>query len=357
MTKKITVRLGRRSYSIYIGVCDAELEAIASGRSILAVTDENVVKAGHFDNVLEHLSSADRIGAITLKPGERVKTFATVGDICSFAALNGFDRQSLFVAVSGGVGGDLTGFAASMFMRGVEFIQAPTTLLAMVDSSVGGKTGCNLPCGKNLVGAFHQPRAVFIDPGCLATLPAKELRNGLAEVIKYGMILDGDFFDMLESEGKNLLDGYDRELHTRVIERCCKLKAQVVADDEHEGGLRAILNFGHTFGHAVEKLTRYRTAHGAAVSIGMALAGRFALERGEFTKGDFERMIKLLQTLGLPTALPANLDPEEVTAAMRNDKKAVNGVIRLILPTRIGEVKIVDDTDEKRLAKFLKGCV
>ena len=357
MTKKITVRLGKRSYPIYIGSCGGELEALADGRSILAVTDENVVKAGHFDNALEHLSSADRIGAITLKPGEKVKTFATVGDICSFAALNGFDRQSLFVAVSGGVGGDLTGFAASMFMRGVEFVQAPTTLLAMVDSSVGGKTGCNLACGKNLVGAFHQPRAVFISPDCLGTLPLRELRNGLAEVVKYGMILDEKFFQMLNSEGKNLLDGHDRELYSRVIAHCCRLKAQVVAADEREGGLRAILNFGHTFGHAVEKLTSYRTAHGAAVSIGMALAGRFAFERGDFAAKDLEQMLKLLKTLGLPTTLPATVDPEAVAVAMRGDKKSLNGAIRLILPTRIGEVKMADDIDEKQLVKFLKGCV
>lgn len=355
---RVRVKLGRRSYWIYIGGLGSssrELERVSSGRGVLLITDANVEKTGVVEDVLERLSCASELGLIVLKPGERTKTLGAVGDITGFAARNHYDRRSCFVALSGGVGGDLTGFAAGIYKRGVDFVQIPTTLLAMVDSSVGGKTGADLPEGKNLVGLFHQPSAVFIDPAFLHTLPGREWRNGLAEVIKYGIIRDGEFFEFLwANRGRLNRRLADDALLVKVIERCVRIKAEVVAADECESGVRAILNYGHTFGHALEQLSGFKLAHGSAVAIGMALAGRLACELGIFDRALADKAEALLKAVGLPVAIPSGYAASDIVEAMKGDKKNEGGRIRLVLPEAIGRVRITSEVSEGSLLEFLK---
>ena len=356
--RRVRVKLGRRSYWIHIGSLKrlaVELERATSGRGTLLITDANVEKSGVVEDVLEYLSSASELGLIVLKPGERTKTLGAVEDITSFAARHNYDRKSCFVALSGGVGGDLTGFAAGIYKRGIDFVQIPTTLLAMVDSSVGGKTGADLPEGKNLVGLFHQPSAVFIDPDFLRTLPACEWRNGLAEVIKYGVIRDGEFFEYLWANRKRLnRRGADTDLLGYIIERCVTIKAEVVAADECESGVRAILNYGHTFGHALEQLSGFKLAHGSAVAIGMALAGRLACDLGIFDCALAAKAEDLLKAAGLPVAIPAGYAAADIVEAMKGDKKNEGGHIRLVLPEALGRVRITSEVAEEQLLEFLK---
>lgn len=355
--RQVKVKLGRDSYKIHIGPgvrFASRLADMVAGRNTLVVTDSNVEKTGHLERICEICSSASELGVAVLKPGEKVKTLEAVGGICSFAAKHNFDRKACFVALAGGVAGDMTGFASGIYKRGIGFIQVPTTLLAMVDSSVGGKTGVDLPEGKNLAGLFHQPEAVFIDPAYLATLPRREWRNGLAEIIKYGAICDRGLFDFLWDNRNKLLKEPDGDFYAGIIEKCCAIKAAVVAEDERETGRRAILNFGHTFGHAIELLSNFKVPHGMAVGCGMAMAGRLAVRLGMMRGEDQIELGALLDFVGLPLRVPFEFDPAEVLAAMRGDKKAEAGKIRLILPTAIGSVEMVDSVGEKDLLAFLE---
>jgi len=268
--------------------------------------------------------------------GERYKTMVTLETILDAALSRGADRSSVVIALGGGVVGDLAGFAAACLYRGVRLYMVPTTLLAQVDSSVGGKTGINRPQGKNLVGAFHQPSGVLADTSVLATLPAREYRAGLAEVVKYGVILDGDLFELLERSAERL-NAREPALLGEVVERCVRLKAFVVERDEREQGLRRLLNFGHTVGHAVEKATGYsRLLHGEAVAIGMVAAARLSENLGACGPDVGARIAALLSAFGLATAIPADVDPAAVIAAVAYDKKAHGGKVVFVLAEAIG---------------------
>ena len=351
--KQIQVALEDRSYNIMIqaGILqksDEILKPFCSNRSVLLVTDSNVdpLYSGKIEN---------DYSKFIFPAGEKHKTIDTITDICRKAVEAKLDRKSMILALGGGVCGDMAGFAAAVYMRGIEFIQVPTTLLAMVDSSVGGKTGVDLPEGKNLVGAFWQPKLVLIDPETLKTLPMDEVRNGSAEVVKYGMIYDWKFFQLLE-DNIEALNNLDMDFYTDMIKRCCEIKAEVVAQDEREGGLRAILNYGHTFGHAVELLSNFEIAHGAAVSIGMAVAVELGVMTGKISKDYAERQNTLLKKLGLPICIPSNFDAEEIYGAMLHDKKTVGSKVKLILPTGDGEVSIVDDTERDLIIQAIRNC-
>ena len=282
--------------------------------------------------------------------GEAAKNPATAIELCRFAAQKGFDRHASFVAFGGGVTGDLTGFAAAIYMRGVKVFQIPTTLLAMVDSSIGGKTGVDIPEGKNLIGAFHQPRQVFIDPEFLRTLPPAELRSGLAEVVKSAMILDAELFARLEEVGTGLVDDPDYvKVYPEIILRVCALKAKIVIEDERESGIRALLNYGHTFGHAVETLGNFSLRHGLAVSIGMSVAARLAVSLGRLQPEEAARQQRLLEALGMPTKWPKEFAPADALQVMKRDKKNRDGAITVILPVRIGRAEIVTGVPEAEL--------
>ena len=358
MTDAIHVSLGDRSYDIAVrsGAAGeagpharAALEARGlwdEGRLAFLVTDDNV--AAHCEAVRGGFEAAGfRAVTATVRPGESSKSLAVAGDLFAELADAKADRRTLVVAVGGGVVGDLAGFVAATWGRGVPFYQVPTTLLADVDSSVGGKTGVNISAGKNLVGAFHQPAGVFIDTEFLTTLPDRELKAGLAEVVKYGVILDEPFFAELESSVDSLLASDPATLR-RVITRSCRLKADVVERDEHERtGLRAVLNYGHTFAHAYEALLGYGTLlHGEAVAVGMRHAAALAVRIGRLDAAAETRQNALLGALGLVAELPRPLDPEAVIGRMRVDKKSVNGSLRFVLPDRIGRVEVVADVDE-----------
>ena len=354
----LTVDLGVKSYPIVLGSTQDFLGLLLeklSGRTALIVTDENVDAAGHLDKLTEALAAAGYLDfqSLILPPGEEYKTFEYVGKIAEAAAAAGLDRKSVLIALSGGVVGDMTGFAAAIYMRGIDFIQLPTTLLAAVDSSVGGKTGADLPAGKNLIGAFHQPLMVALDMATLQTLPPAEYRNGLAEVVKYGVIMDNEFFSTLENNVEKL-NNFDPEFYTQVIAHCCKCKAKVVAGDEREQGMRAILNYGHTVGHAVEKLSNFTLPHGMAVAIGMAAAARLAVNMELLDKNSEIRQNQLLTALNLPVELPKNTVVDDVIQSMKSDKKNSNSRITMVLPRSIGSVEIFRGVDEALLKRTLE---
>ena len=291
---------------------------------------------------------------LTIPAGEEQKTLATFSTILDAAKDEGLERQSLMLALGGGIVGDMTGFAAACWLRGIGVIQVPTTLLAMVDAAIGGKTGVNHPGGKNLIGAFHQPRLVMIDPDTLQTLPTREFRAGLAEVIKYGVIGDSELFELLERSVSfdNPLS-ISTELLATMLERSAQAKALVVAADEKEGGQRAILNYGHTFGHVVETLTGYGTwLHGEAVAIGMVAVAALAVQRGVMAQTDAERQTRLIQSAGLPSQWP-DLDPDCVLKTLQGDKKVRDGRLRFVLPSSIGVVSIVDDVSHEEIRACL----
>ena len=291
---------------------------------------------------------------LTIPAGEEQKTLTTFSTILDAAKDEGLERQSLMLALGGGIVGDMTGFAAACWLRGIGVIQVPTTLLAMVDAAIGGKTGVNHPGGKNLIGAFHQPRLVMIDPDTLQTLPPREFRAGLAEVIKYGVIGDSELFELLERSVSfdNPLS-ISTELLATMLERSAQAKALVVAADEKEGGQRAILNYGHTFGHVVETLTGYGTwLHGEAVAIGMVAVAALAVQRGVMAQTDAERQTRLIQSAGLPSQWP-DLDPDFVLKTLQGDKKVRDGRLRFVLPSSIGVVSIVDDVSHEEIRACL----
>ncbi|MFA5684386.1 MAG: 3-dehydroquinate synthase [Lysobacteraceae bacterium] len=354
----VEVALGERRYPIRIGAGllrdGAALRALLPGRHVLLVTDRNVA-AHHLPPVAAAI--ADHVHRIVvLPPGEQEKTLARFAELMQALADLRASRDACVLALGGGVIGDLSGFAAACWMRGVRFVQLPTTLLAMVDSSVGGKTAVDLPSGKNLVGAFHQPGAVIADTDTLATLPDRELRAGLAEVVKYAALGDAGFFEWLDARAEALL-ARDAEALAETIEICCRHKAAIVARDETEQGERALLNLGHTFGHALEVEAGYgELLHGEGVAIGMVCAARLSQRLGLATPGDGDRLESLLARLGLPTRIPAGLAPERLLAAMRLDKKALSGALRLILWRGMGRAEIVDSVDETAICEALIAC-
>jgi 3-dehydroquinate synthase len=351
---RLDVVLGERSYPIWIGpglLDDAGAwRAVLRGRHAVIVTDVHVAPLylARVRNGLDGLTH----DTIVLPAGETSKTLEHVARVFETLAAIGASRDCAVIALGGGVIGDLAGFAAASWMRGVDFVQMPTTLLAMVDSSVGGKTGVNLAAGKNLVGAFHQPRAVVADTATLTTLPPREYAAGLAEVVKYGAIGDAKFFDWLETNVE-ALNARDATALAEAIAASCRYKAGVVARDERELGERALLNFGHTFGHAIEAADYGHVLHGEAVAIGMVLAAELSAQMGHAPPHDAARLAALLARFDLPTALPRNSDPDALMARMRLDKKNVSGRLRLVLWRKLGHAEIVPDVDEASVRAVL----
>jgi 3-dehydroquinate synthase len=339
----LEVALGERSYPIHVGpgVLSALPGLLGAPSRCLVVTDETV--AGLYaEPLLAALNQADWETRLAVVPaGEGSKSLAEAGRLYDACVQAGLKRHHPIIALGGGVVGDLAGFVAATYQRGVPFVQVPTTLLAQIDSSVGGKVAINHPAGKNLIGAFYQPRLVLADTATLLTLSDREYRAGLGELVKYGIIMDAALFARLESEVARL-NARDLPLLNEIVRRCCELKAQVVQEDEREtaGGRRAILNFGHTVGHAVEAIAGYgQVLHGEAVAIGMVAEGQLAVRRGLWSAEELGRLERLLGALGLPTALP-DLDGPSLLAAMGRDKKNIDKGIVFVLPTRIGDVTV-----------------
>lgn len=331
----------------------SDLESFLGARKAYWIWDERVA-ALWMDRALELGWPVGRSDVtIRYRSSESNKRLATVEMLARRLIQAGADRGSALVAVGGGVTGDLVGFLAAVFMRGIPCFQVPTSLLAQVDSSIGGKTGVDLPEGKNLLGAFHQPRAVWIDPGFLRTLPPEEIRQGMAEVIKTAMIGDEELWTFIESHSEAVA-GRDSEALTRVISACCLFKASVVEADEKESGRRRVLNFGHTVGHAIEKVSDYAIPHGDAVAMGMMAATRLAVSWGRFHEADLARLEKLCAFWELPTRLPRALDPQRILAALSADKKKVSGSLHFILPVRIGETVEVINPDLHELERVLR---
>lgn len=344
----VNVNLAERGYDIKIGsglLSEAIKFFIERKKAdhFVIITDANVEPL-YVEPLVDQLSDENLdVDVMTIEPGESSKTVEMVEELWNGMLSAAADRQSVVIAVGGGVVGDLAGFAAAGYARGIGFIQVPTTLLAQVDSSVGGKTGVNLPEGKNMVGAFWQPLGVLIDVDVLESLPEREYIAGLAEVVKYGVILDEEFFAYLENNVE-AIQNRDSAALEHIVARSCRLKADIVEQDEREEtGLRSVLNYGHTFGHALESATNYtEILHGEGVSIGMHCAAKLAARVGMVDEAFVTRQKKLLTALKLPTKLP-EVDLDEVLHLMRRDKKVADGQIKFVLPTRMGEVKLVDD--------------
>ena len=363
---RVAVGLGDRSYDVLIGPgvlagAGGRIAALVPGASCAVVTDRHVA-AHHLETLQASLDAAGlRHAAMVVEPGEGSKSFAAYAEVCG-AVLDGrFERGDLVVALGGGVVGDLAGFVAATLKRGLRFVQIPTSLLAQVDSSVGGKTGINAPQGKNLVGAFHQPSLVLADTGCLDTLPVREFRAGYAELAKYGLIDDAPFFDWLD-ENRDAVFAADGSARLHAIAQSCRAKAAVVARDEHERGDRALLNLGHTFGHALERLTGYdgaRLVHGEAVAIGIASAFRFSAAQGLCPAVDAARVETHFRAAGLPTRIrdvPRWTEgADAVLDAMMQDKKVTRGRLNLILARGIGRSFVAPDVEVAAVKDFLGG--
>ena len=354
---RLEVDLGDRSYPILIGTdllgATEIFEQHIHGRSALIVSNSTVAPL-YIEPLQQVLDSAGiRRDEIILEDGEQFKTMASVESIIDLLLSRRHDRRTTLIALGGGVIGDIAGFAASIYQRGVNFIQIPTTLLSQVDSSVGGKTGVNHPLGKNMIGAFFQPQCVIADIDTLKTLPARELSAGLAEVIKYGLICDADFFDWLESNMSGLLK-LDRELLAQAVMVSCQDKARVVEQDEREAGLRAILNLGHSFGHAIETLKGYGNwLHGEAVAAGMVMAIDLSIREGWIGEDVRQRTVALLQQAGLPVTPPDDITIEQYLETMSIDKKAVDGKIYLVLLKAIGDALVTADYNHEKLLQTL----
>jgi 3-dehydroquinate synthase len=356
MTHTLKVDLGSRSYPIHIGeglIAHAEVFAPhVAGRTGFVVTNDRVAPL-HAARLEAALAAAGaRTHRIVLADGEQFKTWETLNRIFDALLEAKADRRSVLVALGGGVVGDLAGFAAATYQRGIAHLQVPTTLLAQVDSSVGGKTAINHPLGKNMIGAFHQPVAVVADTAVLATLPQAEYAAGLAEVVKYGAVDDAAFFDWIEANADALARRESAAL-AHAIRRSCEIKARIVAADERESGMRALLNFGHTFGHAIESASGYREwLHGEAVAAGMALAARFSARQGRLPAADAHRLVELLRGLRLPVD-PPRFAPDVWLDFMGRDKKNEGGRITLVLLDRLGAASVVRDTPADALKQFL----
>jgi 3-dehydroquinate synthase len=354
--KTLTVVLGERSYPIYIGenlLSEADLlTRHIKSKQVVVVTNENIAPL-YLQNVLAHLDGY-QIESVILPDGEQFKTLNSVNVIFDKLLVSKFSRNATLIALGGGVIGDMGGFAAACYQRGITFIQIPTTLLAQVDSSVGGKTGVNHPLGKNMIGAFYQPQAVIADVDVLDTLDNRQFAAGLAEVIKYGLIRNLEFFVWLE-ENIDALLARDKIALTYAIEQSCQMKVEVVAEDEHEGGVRATLNLGHTFGHAIETGMGYGTfLHGEAVAIGTCLAADLSKRKGFLNTNDVARIITLFERANLPVKSPTELTSERFIDLMAVDKKNVDGEIRVILLKAIGKATLPMAVDNLSLTETLQ---
>lgn len=357
--EKVRVELGDRSYDILIGsgTLAGVGESVAKfgfSRSVAVISNPTVF-ALYGGQVRASLEAAGLdCFEILIPDGEEYKDFFWAYHILTGLLRKRLDRNSCIAALGGGVIGDITGFAASLYMRGINFVQIPTTLLAQVDSSVGGKTGVNHSLGKNMIGAFYQPRLVRIDTSVLDTLPERQLLCGIAEIIKYGIIWDEELFTFLEMNRDAVL-GRDEAALAHIVRRSCEIKAEVVSHDEREAGLRAILNFGHTLGHSVETETGYsRYLHGEAVAMGMQAAAKLSAALGFLGGEEVERISSLLNAYGLPAGLPPDLDAERLAAHMKIDKKTVGGAVTFILPEKIGKVRIHKNIDMDAVRKILR---
>jgi 3-dehydroquinate synthase len=357
--KTLTVELGERSYPIHIGpglLGDAALlKPHIRGRQVMVVSNETVAPL-YLDRLQASLTDFDQ-DAVILPDGEEYKTLEVLNLIYDRLLERRFNRNCTLVALGGGVVGDMTGFAAATYQRGVNFIQVPTTLLSQVDSSVGGKTGVNHPRGKNMIGAFYQPRCVLADTDTLATLDDRQLAAGMAEVIKYGLIREPEFFDWLEAH-MDALNARDTGALIEAIERSCACKAEVVAADEREGGLRAILNLGHTFGHAIETGMGYGSwLHGEAVGAGMYLAADLSRREGWLSEADVERIRVLLERAHLPVKAPATMTGQQFLDLMAVDKKVLDGGLRLVLLKAIGEAVVTGEFQPDHLRATLAAAL
>ncbi|MBP6123777.1 3-dehydroquinate synthase [Providencia sp.] len=360
--EKVTVTLDERSYPINIAPglynqTDA-FWPLTAGQRAMIVTNETLAPI-YLDKIKQVLeSSGVKVDSITLPDGEQYKSLFIMNDVFTALLEKHHNRDTTLIALGGGVIGDLTGFAAASYQRGVRFIQVPTTLLSQVDSSVGGKTAVNHPLGKNMIGAFYQPASVIIDLDCLKTLPKRELSSGLAEVIKYGIILDGEFFSWLEDNIDALIQLDDKAM-AYCIRRCCELKAHVVAADEKEtSGYRALLNLGHTFGHAIEAEMGYGVwLHGEAVAAGMVMAAKTAELIGNFTPAQTQRVIALLERAQLPVTGPSQMKPDDYLPHMMRDKKVMGGKLHLVLPTTIGHSEVRSDVEAQIVIAAISSCM
>ena len=354
----LTVGLGQRSYPIFIE--DGMLEKVGADLARRNIASRYVVIADEYVATLYSstlMASLENAGItaelVTFPRGEISKNLQVFAGLSSRLAQIGIDRSSGIIALGGGVTGDLAGFLASSYMRGIPFVQVPTTLLSQVDSSVGGKTGVDIPEGKNLVGAFYQPQAVYIDTAVLTTLPIEELLGGIAEVIKYGVIWDYDFYCFMERNLDAIL-ALNPSIIQEMVHTCCTIKAEVVAKDEREADLRRILNFGHTIGHAVEAASDYSLIHGHAVAIGMVAALRLAVATGLCKRKEAGRIATLIHAFGLPTEIPEEMDRNRIKAYIKTDKKSIGGAVHYVLPTTIGEVIITREVTETQVDAVLQ---
>jgi 3-dehydroquinate synthase len=362
MVERVKVKLGERSYEILVGEhllasAGEHIAPVLKTPRVIIVSDEKVARF-HLHRLTSALERAGIIyRTVIISQGETAKSIPTFGALLETLLEEKPDRQTTLIALGGGVVGDVTGFAASVLLRGIDFIQVPTTLLAQIDSSVGGKTGINSRYGKNLIGSFHQPKLVLADVATLSTLHKRELMAGYGEMLKYGLINDAAFFKWLEKNGAALLAG-DAALLTQAIVTSCKAKAKIVAADEKESGERALLNFGHTFGHALEAETgfSYTLLHGEAVAIGMMMAIRFSVKMGLCKPEDCERVAAHYEAVGLPSALPSlrePWDPEALMEHFTHDKKTRDGKLTFILSRGIGKAFIAQDVDKLLIKEFL----
>jgi 3-dehydroquinate synthase len=361
MTSVIRVNVPQQSYEIVIASgslkeLGTRMQSLNLGQKVLLVSNPDIFKHYGETAVTSLTSAGFEVYECILPAGEEYKTLDSLQKIYDVAFANRLERSSTMVALGGGVIGDMTGFAAATWLRGIKVVQVPTTLLAMVDAAIGGKTGVNHPKGKNLIGAFHQPSLVLIDPDVLQTLPEREFRGGMAEVIKYGVIWDAELFAKLEqAQTLDKLSDVNAGLIQAILERSCGCKAEVVSKDEKESGLRAILNYGHTIGHAVESLTGYtQVTHGEAVGIGMVAASRIAVALQMWDHESDCRQLKLIEKTGLPTQLPSGLNIEEIIDSLQSDKKVKSGKVRFILPTQIGTVTITDQVPADTIRQVLQ---
>lgn len=355
---QLNVDLGERSYPIYIGAQlltnpQFYIPHIASSQ-VCIVTNETI--APLYLKALQSALADFKVDVVVLPDGEAHKNLDTLNQIFTGLLNARHNRNTTLIALGGGVIGDMTGFAAASYQRGVNFIQIPTTLLSMVDSSVGGKTGVNHPMGKNMIGAFYQPKAVIADISLLKTLPPRELSAGLAEVIKYGLICDYEFFVWLEENISLLLSG-DEDALAYAVKRSCENKAEVVSQDEHEGGIRAILNLGHTFGHAIETAQGYGNwLHGEAVAAGMVMAADLSWRRGAISSDELARIMNILKRANLPTKAPADMKPEQFITLMGVDKKVLDGRLRLVLLEAMGKAIVTSEIQTDLLMQTFEAC-
>ncbi|KJY84965.1 3-dehydroquinate synthase [Vibrio neptunius] len=358
--ERITVSLGERSYPISIGAGlfndPAHLSLLSAKQKVVVITNVTVAPL-YADKILSLLEQVGcEASLLELPDGEQYKSLDTFNTVMSYLLEGNFARDVVVIALGGGVIGDLVGFSAACYQRGVDFVQVPTTLLSQVDSSVGGKTAVNHMLGKNMIGAFYQPKSVIIDTDCLATLPQREFAAGMAEVIKYGIIYDSDFFVWLE-DNLNRLYELDEQALTYAIARCCQIKAEVVAQDEKESGIRALLNLGHTFGHAIEAELGYgKWLHGEAVSSGTVMAAKTAQLQGLITDQQVERILSILKRAQLPVHTPDTMTFDDFMKHMMRDKKVLSGELRLVLPTSIGSAEVVKGVPESVIKQAIDFC-